>query len=174
MLLRNLAFSLFPLAFSLGITSAIAQGYPAKPVRIIAGFTGGSELMARMVALQLTPALGQQVYVEPRLGAAGNIGFEAAARSAPDGYTLLMGAVPLLTNPFVYRKVGYDPMRDFVPIAMVATIPNGLVVLPARSPMVRGASARRTISSLSCCRGPPGSSLRISRTRARASGSSAP
>jgi len=71
------------------------------------------------------------VYVEPRLGAAGNIGFEAAARSAPDGYTLLMGAVPLLTNPFTYRKVGYDPMRDFVPIAMVSTIPNGLVVHPS-------------------------------------------
>jgi len=131
MLLRYLAFSLFPFAFSLGITGAIAQGYPAKPVRIIAGFAGGSDLMARMVAQQLTPALGQQVYVEPRLGAAGNIGFEAAARSAPDGYTLLMGAVPLLSNPFVYRKVGFDPMRDFVPIAMVSTIPNGLVVHPS-------------------------------------------
>jgi tripartite-type tricarboxylate transporter receptor subunit TctC len=131
MLLRYLAFSLFPFAFSLGITGAIAQGYPAKPVRIIAGFAGGSDLMARLVAQQLTPALGQQVYVEPRLGAAGNIGFEAAARSAPDGYTLLMGAVPLLSNPFIYPKVGYDPMRDFVPIAMVATIPNGLVVHPS-------------------------------------------
>jgi tripartite-type tricarboxylate transporter receptor subunit TctC len=114
-----------------GAQHAQAQAYPAKPIRIIVGFAGGSDLMARMVAQQLTPALGQQVYVEPRLGAAGNIGFEAAARSAPDGYTLLMGAVPLLSNPFVYRKVGFDPMRDFVPIAMVSTIPNGLVVHPS-------------------------------------------
>ena len=111
--------------------ASIAQTYPAKPVRIITGFTGGSELMARMVAQQLVPALGQQVLVDVRLGAAGNIGFEAAARSAPDGYTLLMGAVPLITNAFVYRKVPYDPMRDFVPIAMVSTIPNGLVIHPS-------------------------------------------
>ena len=119
------------LSCALAIGSASAQPYPVKPVRIITGFTGGSDLMARLVALQLTPALGQQVYVDQRLGAAGNIGFEAAAKSAPDGYTLLMGAVPLLTNPYVYRKVGYDPMRDLVPIAMVATIPNGLVVHPS-------------------------------------------
>jgi tripartite-type tricarboxylate transporter receptor subunit TctC len=112
-------------------TASGAQNYPVKPVRIITGFTGGSELTARMVAQQLTPALGQQVLVDVRLGAAGNIGFEAAARAAPDGYTLLMGAVPLLTNQFMYPKVGYDPMRDFVPIAMISTIPNGLVIHPS-------------------------------------------
>jgi len=129
---RSRIISLCVLACALpGAQHAQAQAYPVKPVRIIAGFAGGSDLMARMVAQQLTPALGQQVYVEPRLGAAGNIGFEAAARAAPDGYTLLMGAVPLLSNPFIYPKVGYDPMRDFVPIAMVATIPNGLVVHPS-------------------------------------------
>jgi len=124
----SLAFAIVAAGWS---ATLAAQNYPVKPVRIIAGFAGGSDLMARMVAQQLTPALGQQVYVEPRLGAAGNIGFEAAARAAPDGYTLLMGAVPLLSNPFVYRKVGFDPMRDFVPIAMVSTIPNGLVVHPS-------------------------------------------
>ena len=123
-------FGLALVAIGLSAASA-AQTYPAKPVRIITGFTGGSELMARMVAQQLTPALGQQVIVDVRLGAAGNIGFEAVARSAPDGYTLLMGAVPLITNPFVYRKVPYDPLRDFVPIAMVSTIPNGLVLHPS-------------------------------------------
>ena len=114
-----------------GAHHAQAQAYPVKPIRLIVGFTGGSDLMARLVAQQLTPALGQQVYVEQRLGAAGSIGFEAAAKAPPDGYTLVMGAVPLLTNSFVYRKVGYDPMRDFAPIAMVSTIPNGLVVHPS-------------------------------------------
>jgi tripartite-type tricarboxylate transporter receptor subunit TctC len=125
--------ALFILAIcAMGLSTASgAQNYPVKPVRIITGFTGGSELTARMVAQQLTPALGQQVLVDVRLGAAGNIGFEAAARAAPDGYTLLMGAVPLLTNQFMYPKVGYDPMRDFVPIAMISTIPNGLVIHPS-------------------------------------------
>jgi tripartite-type tricarboxylate transporter receptor subunit TctC len=125
--------ALFILAIcAMGLSTASgAQNYPVKPVRIITGFTGGSELTARMVAQQLTPALGQQVLVDVRLGAAGNIGFEAAARAAPDGYTLLMGAVPLLTNQFMYPKVSYDPMRDFVPIAMISTIPNGLVIHPS-------------------------------------------
>jgi tripartite-type tricarboxylate transporter receptor subunit TctC len=107
-----------------------AQQYPAKPIRILVGFAGGSELTARMVAAQLTPALGQQVFVEPRMGAAGNIAFDAAARSAPDGYTLVMGAVPLLTNQLIYPKVNYDPMRDFVPIVLLQTIPNGLFLHP--------------------------------------------
>jgi len=109
---------------------AIAQAYPAKPIRIVTGFAGGSDLMARLMAQHLTPLLGQQVYVEPRLGAAGSIGFETVARAAPDGYTLLQGAVPLLTNPFIQAKVNFDPMRDFAPIALLSTIPNGLFVHP--------------------------------------------
>jgi tripartite-type tricarboxylate transporter receptor subunit TctC len=111
-------------------SAASAQQYPAKPVRILVGFAGGSELTARMVAAQLTPALGQQVFVEPRMGAAGNIAFDAAARSAPDGYTLVMGAVPLLTNPLIYPKVNYEPTRDFAPIVLLQTIPNGLFLHP--------------------------------------------
>lgn len=123
-------------ALCFGITNAGAQAYPVKPIRILVGFAGGSDLMARTVAQQLTPALGQQVIVEARMGAAGNIAFDAAARSAPDGYTLVMGAVPLLTNQLIYRKVTYDPLRDFVPIVLLSTIPNGLFIhpsVPARS-----------------------------------------
>ena len=123
-------FCLLPFAFCLGITSAIAQGYPVKPIRILVGFAGGSELTARMIAQLLSPALGQQVYVEPRMGAAGNIAFDAAAKSAADGYTLLMGAVPLLTNQLIYPKVTYDPIRDFTPIVLLQTIPNGLFLHP--------------------------------------------
>ncbi|MEQ1776074.1 MAG: tripartite tricarboxylate transporter substrate binding protein [Burkholderiales bacterium] len=118
-------------AWCFGITSARAQAYPVKPIRILVGFAGGSDLMARAVAQQLTPVLGQQVIVEARMGAAGNIAFDAAARAAPDGYTLLMGAVPLLTNQLIYRKVTYDPMRDFVPIVLLSTIPNGLFLHPS-------------------------------------------
>ena len=107
------------------------DGYPSKPVRMLLPFAGGSELIGRMLAAKLTPLLGQQIVVEPRFGAAGNIAWEAAAKAAPDGYTLAMGAVPLLTNPHLYAKVGYDPLKSFTPIALVATIPNILIVHPA-------------------------------------------
>ena len=113
-----------------------AQGYPAKPVRLILPFAGGTELIGRMLAGRLSPILGQQVVVDPRFGAAGNIGWELAAKAPPDGYVLVMGAVPLLTNPHLNPKVGYDPLKSFVPIALVAKIPNILIVhpsVPARS-----------------------------------------
>jgi tripartite-type tricarboxylate transporter receptor subunit TctC len=111
--------------------AAIAQQYPAKPIRILVGFAGGSELTARFVAQQLSATLGQQVVVEPRMGAAGNIAFEAAAKAPPDGYTLLMGAVPLLTNALLYAKVNFAPMRDFTPISLLQTIPNTLFLHPS-------------------------------------------
>ena len=134
---RSLVTGLCALICALpGAQHAQAQAYPVKPVRIITGFAGGSDLMARLVAQQLSPALGQQVYVEQRLGAAGSIGFEAAAKSPPDGYTLLLGAITLVTNPFIHRRVGYDPIKDFAPIMLLSTIPNGLFVhpsVPARS-----------------------------------------
>jgi tripartite-type tricarboxylate transporter receptor subunit TctC len=129
--------------------SAMAQPYPVKPLRIITGFVGGSELVARVLAAQLTPALGQQVLVETRLGAGGNIAFDAVAKSAPDGYTLLMGAVPLLTNPFVYPKVGFDPMRDFTPLTMITTIPNGIFLHPS-------VPAKTLAEMVALARGSPG------------------
>ena len=119
---------------ALTASSAIAQSagnYPVKPVRMILGFAGGTDLIGRMVAAKLSPVLGQQVVPDPRLGAAGNIAFEAAAKAPPDGYTLVMGAVPVLTNPYIYPKVAFDPMRDFAPVALLATIPNIIVVHPS-------------------------------------------
>ena len=77
---------------------AVAQTYPTKPVRLILPFAGGSELIGRMVAGKLSPVLGQQIVPDPRFGAAGNIGWEAAAKAPADGYTLVVGAVPVLTN----------------------------------------------------------------------------
>jgi tripartite-type tricarboxylate transporter receptor subunit TctC len=112
-------------------TPAHAQTYPTKPVRLVLPFAGGSELIGRMVAGKLSPVLGQQIVADPRFGAAGNIAWEAAAKAPPDGYTLAVGAVPLLTNPHIYPRVGYDPLKSFAPISLVASIPNILIVHPS-------------------------------------------
>ena len=131
-----MARTVFALFLSLALSPAFAQtpaapAYPSKPIRMILPFAGGTELIGRMVGGKLSPVLGQQVVPDPRFGASGNIGWEAAAKAAPDGYTLVMGAVPLLTNPHLYPKVGYDPLQSFAPIALLATIPNIIVVHPS-------------------------------------------
>ena len=108
-----------------------AQSYPTKPVRMILPFAGGTDTVGRLVATKLSAALGQQVVPEPRVGATGNIGYIAAAKSPADGYTLLMGAVPVLTNPHLNPKVGFDGIRDFAPVALLATIPNVVIVHPS-------------------------------------------
>ncbi len=115
----------------LALPAARAQVYPVKPVRIILPFAGGTDTVGRLIAGKLSAALGQQVVPDPRFGASGNIGFLAAAKSPADGYTLLMGAVPVLTNPHLNPKVGYDGIRDFTPVALLATIPNVVIVHPS-------------------------------------------
>ncbi len=118
-------------------SAAYAQGatsYPTKPVRFIAPFPpgGSTDLLARLVAQKLTEAWGQQIVVENRGGAAGTIGVEAAARSAPDGYTIVMGHVGTFgVNPTLYPKLSYDAIRDFAPITVLATVPNGMAVHPS-------------------------------------------
>jgi tripartite-type tricarboxylate transporter receptor subunit TctC len=93
--------------------------------------TGGTDLVTRWLALKLSPALGQQVVPEPRTGAGGNIAHEMAAKAAPDGYTLLMAAPPFVVNPTLHAKVAYDPLRDFAPISLNASIPTLLVSHPS-------------------------------------------
>lgn len=116
---------------------ALAQGaanYPGKPVRFIAPFPpgGSTDLLARLVAQKLTEAWGQQVIVENRGGAAGTIGVELAARAAPDGYTIVMGHVGTFgVNPTLYPKLSYDAIRDFAPVTVLATVPNGMAVHPS-------------------------------------------
>ena len=115
-----------------------AQGYPDKPVTMIAPFpAGGSvDLVARAVAQQMSEIWKQPVVVSNRPGAGGNIGAEAVARAVPDGYTLLMGTTALASSPALYAKLGYDLLRDLAPISLVVTMSNVLVVhpaLPARS-----------------------------------------
>jgi tripartite-type tricarboxylate transporter receptor subunit TctC len=125
---------LFVLSVSLAAAGARAQGtYPARPVRIIAPQApgGGVDLIGRIVADRLSRALGQSFVIDNQAGAGGSIATQAAARAAPDGYTLMIGYVAThATNPAV-RKVPYDPVRDFTPIAMVGGTPNLLVVRPS-------------------------------------------
>ena len=115
--------------------AAAAQTYPSQPIRMIAPFPpGGSvDIMARLIADQLAAQLGGKVIIDNRSGASGNIGMEAAARSAPDGYTVVLNTIPLVTNQSLFDKLTWDPIRDFAHIVMVATAPHVLVV-PARLP----------------------------------------
>jgi tripartite-type tricarboxylate transporter receptor subunit TctC len=122
------------IAMALGAAFALpaaAQGYPSKTVRLILPYPpgGGSDTIARPVTKKLSEYLGQQVLVDNRGGAGGNIGMEAAARSAPDGYTIVLGlTAQLAVNPSLFKSISYDPVRDFDPITMLA---NGAYVLVA-------------------------------------------
>jgi tripartite-type tricarboxylate transporter receptor subunit TctC len=109
---------------------ALAQQYPAKPVRIIVPSppAGGTDIVGRVLADHFSKTRGQQFFVENKPGAGNLIGIEAAARSAPDGYTLLMTASTLVLNSVLYKKVPYDPIKDFAPITIAATAPNILIV----------------------------------------------
>ncbi len=109
---------------------AAAQPYPSQPIRIIAPFPpGGSvDIIARLIAEPLAGQLGARIIVDNRSGASGNIGMEAAARAAADGYTLVLNTIPLVTNQSLFDKLSWDPIRDFAPIGMVATSPHVLVV----------------------------------------------
>src|SRR5262245_29203846 len=127
------------LALALGIAPALAQNYPNKPVRILIAQAPGSasDTISRVVANRLSEALGQPVVVEARPGAGGAVGTEAAAKSAPDGYTLFMANNSTHgSNPALYPKLPYDAVADFAPISFVASVPYVLVVepsLPAKS-----------------------------------------
>jgi len=118
---------------------AQAQDYPVKPIRLIVPFAAGGpmDIMSRAIADKLTSAWGQQVVVDNRGGAGGSIGSDIAAHSAPDGYTLLTGHIGThAVNVSLYPKLGYDPVKDFAPITLMATLPLGLFVhqsVPARS-----------------------------------------
>ena len=110
--------------------AAGAQGYPSQPIKMISPFPpGGSvDIMARLIADPLAAQLKGHIVVENRSGASGNIGMEAAARSAPDGYTIVLNTIPLVTNQSLFPKLTWDPLKDFAPIGMVATAPHVLVV----------------------------------------------
>jgi len=115
-------------------TDAQSQAYPAKSVRLIVPQTAGSasDTVARIVGQRVSSLLGQQFIVDNRPGAGGLTGMETAARAAPDGYTLMVGSISTHgTVPALYRKLNFDPVKDFAPITQWVTIPNVLVVHPS-------------------------------------------
>ena len=131
--MTRLLASLF---LALACAAAQAQGYPARPVRLVVPFppSGGNDIFARIVAQKLSEAWKQQVLVENRAGAGGTVGTEFVARSAPDGYVLLLGNTGTLSiNPALYAKAGYETLRDFAPVAPLASAPLVLVVHPGAS-----------------------------------------
>ena len=113
--------------------SVAAQTYPVRPVRIVVGFPPGgtSDILARTIAARLSDFLGQAVVVENRTGAGGNIGAEAVAKAAPDGYTLLMGTTSQAISQSLYKKLSYDLEKDFAPITQAVNYSNLLVVHPS-------------------------------------------
>src|SRR5437762_11950384 len=104
-------------SLALSVSLAAAQSYPSRPIRLLLPFAGGTDAVARLLAFKLSPALGEQVLPEQRLGAGGNIAHRAAAEAPPDGYTLLMGAPPLVINPHLNPTAGYAALRAFAPVA---------------------------------------------------------
>ena len=122
-----------------GAAPGFAQDYPTKPIHILVGYAagGGNDIIVRVMVPELTQGLGQPIIVENKPGAQGIVAAEAAARSAPDGYTLLMGpSGPMTINPATYSKLPYSPTRDFVPISMIGSFPLLVTVnasLPVRS-----------------------------------------
>jgi tripartite-type tricarboxylate transporter receptor subunit TctC len=113
--------------------NAHAQAYPTKPVRFIVPFPPGgpTDIMGRLAAQRLTEAWGVQVVADNRAGAGGNIGSELCAKSPPDGYTICMMTVAQSISPSIYPKLGFDPLKDFAPVTLMATLPSLLMVHPS-------------------------------------------
>jgi tripartite-type tricarboxylate transporter receptor subunit TctC len=118
---------------TLGVNAAIGQNYPAKPVRLILPFPPGgpTDLVGRLLAQKLGEQLGQQVAADNRPGASGNIGLELAAKSPPDGYTIVLSSPVISLSPHLYAKLNYDPHKDLAPISLVGGVLNVLLVHPS-------------------------------------------
>jgi tripartite-type tricarboxylate transporter receptor subunit TctC len=122
----------------IGITSIVlcapanAQPYPDRPVRLIVPYApgGGVDIVARALGQELTKRLGQQIVIENKTGAGGNIGTDAVAKATPDGYTLLIASPANAVNPTLYSKLPFDPVRDLTPVALIATVPAVLLASP--------------------------------------------
>ncbi|HYX00946.1 MAG TPA: tripartite tricarboxylate transporter substrate binding protein [Reyranella sp.] len=126
--------ALILLALAGASSAARGQSWPSRPLRIVVPFAAGAgvlDIMARLVGRHLAEALGQQVVIDNRPGAGGIVGAEVVAKAGPDGYTLLMGNTALVVAPYLYTKLPFDPLADFVPISLVNSAPLLLVVHPS-------------------------------------------
>jgi len=160
--------SLLAASLALACSLAVAQAYPVKPVRLIVPYApgGATDIIARAAAIELSKTLGQPVTVDNRAGAGGNLGSEMAARAAPDGYTMVMSASSLHgITPFLYTKLNYDPNKDLVPVIVLASFANVLVVHPgvkANSVKEVTALARAQPGKLTCASSGSGSTIHMS------------
>ena len=158
------------LAASLALASglAAAQSYPTKPVRLVVPYApaGGTDIIARAAAAELSRTLGQPVTVDNRPGAGGNVGAEIVAHAAPDGYTMVMSASSLHgITPFLYKKLNYDPNKDLVPVIVFAGFPNVLAVNPsvkANTVSELTALAKAQPGKLTCASSGSGSTIHMS------------
>lgn len=161
-------FMIALLTLATGITAAHAQSYPTKPVRIVVGFAAGgpSDIVARVIARPLTDRLGKQVIVENRAGATGTIGAEIVARAPADGYSLYLASQTThAVAPYMYAKVGYDPLKDFATVALMAQNPLLAVAHPSlgvKSVKELVAFARKRPGELNFATGGQGSSPHMS------------
>lgn len=129
----GLKSGLLGLLLSVLVFPVLAAGYPEKPVRMVVPWApgGGSDVTGRIIGAKMAEAMGQQVLIDNRAGAAGNIGTASAARNDPDGYTLLLADTGFSTGISLYNNVGYHPLKDFLPISLVALTPIVAVVHPS-------------------------------------------
>lgn len=131
---RHLLYAAPLAAMAAPFPAAFAQAYPSRPIRFIVPFAAGAgvlDIMARLVGQHLGQSLGQQVLIDNRPGAGGNVGAEVAAKAVPDGYTMLMGAVALVVSPYLYARLPFDPLADLAPVTQVNSAPLMLVVHPS-------------------------------------------
>jgi len=119
-------------ALALAVAVPAAAQWPAKPVKIVVAFTPGGvhDTVTRLLSVPLGEALGQPIVIENRGGAGGNIAAESVAKSAPDGYTFLVASEAMASNPALYAKLAYDPVKDLTPVAKLADYPVALVAYP--------------------------------------------
>jgi len=133
-IVHHSAFILLCAALAAFLSPALAQQYPSRPVRFVVPFApgGSTDTLARTIGVKLADSLGQQVVVDNRSGANGNIGMEIVARSPPDGHTIVLGYIAnLAIAPSLYAKLPFDAVKDFAPITQIATSPNVLTVHPS-------------------------------------------
>ncbi|GIK86169.1 MAG: ABC transporter substrate-binding protein [Betaproteobacteria bacterium] len=165
--MKTVALVVASLAALLVPDAAPAQSWPSRPVRIVVPFPpgGGTDVPARLIAAELSTRLGQQVIVENKPGAGGNLGADAVAKAPKDGYTLLMGTVNITSiNPLIYPSMPFDPVADLAPVALTGIAPNVLVVSaegPIRSLDDLIAAAKREPGRVTFASAGPGTTLHL-------------